>query len=130
VAPWHRFLQDSAGKADLIVRMKWNSFSLTSKEGKPFDLIDHLATLANDAAPHEIAVQAKVSRGVFVPIRLIILRKPAEATETTRKVLHSQARRKQTKLDPRSLTAAEFLILAPLCRPRATRPRRCSPPIA
>jgi hypothetical protein len=108
---WHRFLQDSGGKADLIVRMKWNGFHLTSKDGAAFDLIDHLATLPNDQVPHEIDVQALVRRGVTMPIRLIILRKPPEATEATRKTLRTQASRKQKTLDPRSLAAAEFLVL-------------------
>src|ERR1700692_3901201 len=66
---WHRFLQDGGGKADLIVRMKWNSFDLTGNDGKAFDLVDHLAALPDDQVPHEIDVQAKVSRDVFVPIR-------------------------------------------------------------
>jgi hypothetical protein len=108
---WHRFCQDSGGNADLIVRMKWNSFTLTGKDGTPFDLIDHLETLPDDRLAHEIDVRAKVQRDVFVPIRLIILRKPPEAVEATCKMLRRQASRKQTKLDPRSLTAAGFLIL-------------------
>ncbi len=45
------------------------------------------------------------------PIRLIILRKPPEAVEATRKTLHAQTNRKQRVLDPRTLIAAEFLIL-------------------
>jgi len=109
--PWHRFLQDSGGKADLIVRIKWNGFHLTGQDGSAFDLIDHLATLPNDHLPHEIDVQALVRRGVTTPIRLIILRKPPEAVEATRKTLHAQANRKQRVLDPRTLIAAEFLIL-------------------
>jgi IS4 transposase len=109
---WHRFLQDSGGKADLIVRMKWNGFHLTSQDGAAFNLIDHLATLPNDQLPHEIDVQALVRRGVTMPIRLIILRKPSEAVEATRTMLHAQASRKQKTLDPRTLIAAEFLIIA------------------
>lgn len=108
---WHRFRQDSGGKADLIVRMKWNSFSLTGKDGAPFDLIDHLESLPDDRLAHEIDVRAKLQRGVFVPIRLIVLRKPPEAVETTCKMLRSHASRKQRRLDPRSLIAAGFLIL-------------------
>ena len=108
---WHKLRQDSGGKADLIVRMKGNSFALIAEDGAPFDLIDHLETLPDDRMAHEINVQAKVRRGVFTPIRLIILRKPPEAAEATRKMLHAQASRKQTKLNPRSLTAAGFLIL-------------------
>ena len=109
--PWHRFLQDSGGKADLIVRMKWNGFHLAGKDSTPFDLIDHLKTLPDDQLPHEIDVQATVSQGVTMPIRLIILRKPPEATDATRKTLRTQASRKQKRIDPKSLVAAEFLIL-------------------
>jgi hypothetical protein len=108
---WHRFRQDSGGKADLIVRMKWNGFHLTGQDGSPFDLIDHLVALPNDQLPHEIDVQALVRRGVTTPIRLIILRKPPEAVEATRKTLHAQASRKQKVLDPRTLVAAECLSL-------------------
>ena len=91
--------------------MKWNGFHLTGQDGSPFDLIDHLVALPNDQLPHEIDVQALVRRGVTTPIRLIILRKPPEAVEATRKTLHAQASRKQKVLDPRTLVAAEFLIL-------------------
>jgi hypothetical protein len=108
---WHRFLHDSGGKADLIVRMKWNSFHLTGKNGAPFDLVDHLAALPPDRQPHEIDVQALVRRGVTTPVRLIILRKTPEATEAARKALHAEASRKQKTLDPKSLIAAEFLVL-------------------
>jgi hypothetical protein len=108
---WYRFLQDSGGKADLIVRMKWNSFHLTSQHGASFELIDHLASLPNDQVPHEIDVQALVRRGLTMPIRLIVLRKPPQAVEATRKMLHAQASRKQKVLDPRTLIAAAFLLL-------------------
>jgi hypothetical protein len=91
----HRFLRDGGGKADLIVRLKWNSFHLTAADGAAFDLIDHLATLPNDQVPHEVDVQALVRKGVTMPVRLIILRKPPEAVEATRKTLHAQASRKQ-----------------------------------
>jgi len=108
---WHQFLQHSGGKADLIVRMKWRSFHLTGTDGAPFDLIDHLQALPDDQVPHEIDVQALVSGDVTVPVRLIILRKTPEATQAARKTLRTQASRKQKTLDPKSLIAAEFLVL-------------------
>ena len=108
---WHRFLLNSGGKADLIVRLKWNGFHLTDNDGAPFDLIDHLTALSDDQVPHEIDVQASVYRGVTIPIRLIILRKSPEAADATRKTLRAQASRKQKTLDPRSLVVAEFLII-------------------
>jgi IS4 transposase len=58
-------------------------------------------------------VQARVRPGEpKLPLRLIILRKSPEATEAARNKLRREAPRKQKKLDPRSLVAAEFLIVA------------------
>lgn len=109
---WQAFRQGSAGKADLIVRMKWNSFHLSGEDGAPFDLIESLKALPNDHHPHEAHVRAYVDRHHAEPIRLIVLRKPPEAAQAARKALLAQARRKQRVIDPRSLIAAEFLILA------------------
>lgn len=106
-----RFCQKAAADgADFIVRVRWRGFNLHSPEGQDFDLIDHLATLPNDLAPHEVTVMAKAKQPVA--LRLIIQRKTAEAAEATRKKLRGEASRKQTTLDPRSLIAAEFMILA------------------
>lgn len=108
-----QFRQQSAEQADFIVRVRWKAFSLNRPEGEPFSLIDHLRQLPNDTSPHEIMVQASVRPGhAKLPLRLIILRKPPEVAEATRAKLRREAPRKQKKLDPRSLVAAEFLILA------------------
>jgi IS4 transposase len=108
-----RFRQQTAERADFIVRVRWKAFRLRWPDGTPFNLIDHLLGLPVDAAPHEVMVQATVGRTKpSLPLRLIILRKSHEATEATRHKLRREAPRKQTKLDPRSLVAAEFLIVA------------------
>lgn len=109
---WHQFRLDSAGQADLIVRMKWNGFHLIGPDAVPFDLIEHLKTLPDDHEPHEIEVRALHGEAVTIPMRIIILRKTPEAAETTRQKLRRRASRKQQRLDPRSLVAADFLILA------------------
>lgn len=109
----HNFRRQSNGKADFIVRVRWKAFILATPDGKPFNLIDHLGTLPVDTVPHEVLVHANAGRLVPpLPLRLIILRRPPEETEAIRKKLHRQAIHKQKKLDPRSLVAAEFLILA------------------
>jgi len=108
-----RFRQQSANQADFIVRVGWNALSLTRLDGSDFDLITHLGTLPADMAPHELMLRARV--GVLdppLPLRLIIQRKTPQATEAARKKLCSEASRKQKVLDPRSLAAAEFIILA------------------
>jgi hypothetical protein len=108
----HEFRQDSANQADFIVRVGWNAFSLRRSDGRAFDLIDHLATLPNDHLPHEVMVQAMMGPPhPPLPLRLIIQRKTPEATEATRKKLFTEASRRQKALDPRSLVAAEFMIL-------------------
>jgi IS4 transposase len=45
-------------------------------------------------------------------IRLIARRKPPEVIEADYKRLHQHASRKQSKLDPRSLIAAHYVVLA------------------
>jgi hypothetical protein len=109
----HRFRQQSANLADFIVRAGWNAFSLMRPDRTEFDLITHLGTLPADHTPHEVMLCARV--GVLdppLPLRMIIQRKTPEATEAARTKLRREASRKQKVLDPRSLVAAEFMILA------------------
>lgn len=108
---WHKFIEDSGGQADLIVRLKWNAFRLTTETGAPFDLIGHLAGLPDDHEPREIWVRAFVRRGVTMPVRLIFMRKTPEQAEATRNALLARASRNQKTIDPRSLITAGFLIL-------------------
>lgn len=108
-----RFRQQSANQADFIVRAGWNGFSLMQPDRTDFDLIGHLGTLPADRAPHEVMLLARV--GVLdppLPLRMIIQRKTPEATEAARTKLRREASRKQKVLDPRSLIAAEYMILA------------------
>jgi IS4 transposase len=62
---------------------------------------------------HEITVWARSGkRQTPTKIRLIVRRKPPEVIEAEHKRLHQTASRKQHKPDPRSLIAAEYVILA------------------
>jgi hypothetical protein len=112
-ASLHRFRQQSANQADFIVRVGWNAFSLIRPDRSDFDLITHLGTLPADMTPYEVMVCARIGPlDPPLPLRLIIRRKTPEATEATRETLRREASRKQKVLDPRSLVAAEFMILA------------------
>ena len=107
------FRQTSNNQADFIVRLRWKAFSLTGSDGKPFNLITHLGELPNDRRAHEVLVQARTGRGLPpLPLRLIFLRKTPETTEATRKQMLRAAPRQQNTVDPRSLVAAEFMMLA------------------
>jgi len=108
----HRFRQQSANQADFIVRVGWAAFSLIGQDSADFDLIAHLGQLPADMAPHEAMVRARLGPlDPALPMRLIIQRKTPEATEAARAKLRREASRKQKVLDPRSLIAAEFIIL-------------------
>jgi len=112
-ATLQRFRLESGDAADFIVRLRWNAFRLTTPDGKPFDLIKHLAAVSGEPGPCQLDVQAEVGRcQPPLKLRLIMLRKSPEATAATAKALKREASRKQKRLDPRSLTAAAFIVLA------------------
>ena len=107
------YLRAGNGSTDVIVRMGWNAFKLNTPDGEPFDLIAHLGDLPAGEGPHEVMVEAQLGRcEPALKLRLILLRKSPEAAEATRAALRRQASRKQKQVDPRSLFAAEFLMLA------------------
>src|SRR5690242_8018598 len=108
-----RFRAQSGDSADFIVRLGWNALRLTSPAGKPFDLIGCLQCLPPDQNPHEVSLRAPVGRDEpALAVRLVVRRKTPEAAEATRSALRRTAARKGKVLDPRSLVAAEFVILA------------------
>jgi hypothetical protein len=108
-----QFRQQSGDQADFIVRIRWNGFVLSHPDGQAFNLIEHLGTLPDDRQVYEVMVQAKAdASAASLPLRIIIQRKTPEAAEAARKALRRDASRKQKTLDPRSLVAAGFMILA------------------
>lgn len=108
-----RFRAQSGGKADFIVRLGWNALQLSNPAGKPFDLIGYLQCLPPGSSQHEVNLCASVGGDQpMLAIRLIVQRKTPEATEATRSALRRAAARKGKALDPRSLIAAAFMILA------------------
>jgi hypothetical protein len=108
-----RLRAQSGGAADFIVRLGWNALHLSNPADRPFDLIDYLRCLPPDSSPHEVNLRASVGRDEpALAVRLIVQRKTPEAAEATRSALHRAAARKGKALDPRSLIAAEFMILA------------------
>lgn len=107
-----RFLAQSDGNADFIVRVGWNALQLTLPDGATFDLIEYLQRLPANMEPHELKLHALANKDpVALPLRLIVRRKTPEAAEATRLALRRAASDKGKTLDPRSLIAAEFMIL-------------------
>ena len=110
---WQRFLQTCEARSDFIVRMRWNAISLLDRDGARFDLIAWLLSRPVESETHEITAWARSGQHQTpMKIRLIARRKPAEGIALAQKRSRQQASRKQQQLDPRSLIAAEWLILA------------------
>ncbi len=108
-----RFLAAADGTVDFIVRLGWNALRLSTPDGTPFDLIGYLQRLPDTMTAHQQALHAAGARGeAALAVRLIVLRKTAEATEATRLALRRAAIKKGKQLDPRSLIAAAFMIVA------------------
>lgn len=114
------FLRDHAGKAgDFIVRFGWNSLRLENLDGSAFDLIATLTEMseasANHAAPREWTGRALYGRNKqtrALPLRLILMPLPPDKAEIAREKVRRIARKQQTKLNPNTVLAAGFLMLA------------------
>ena len=110
---WQRFLQARDERTDFIVRMRWNTINLVDEAGGPFDLVAWLQTRPQDSETHEITASARSGkRQTPMAIRLIARRKPQAVIAAEHQRLRQHASRKQRKLDPRSLIAAQYVVLA------------------
>jgi hypothetical protein len=110
---WNRFLGTRDEAVDFIVRMRWSSVSLVGKAGRLFDLVTWLKTRPHSRGTHEVTAWARWGKQPkSIKIRLIARRKPPEVIEAEHKALRRLASRKQTQLDPRTLIAAEYMVLA------------------
>lgn len=96
------------GGADFLIRAGWNAFRLRETDGGNFDLFKALRH-APDRLDRQVIIEDK--RGAHLKIRLVALRKSAEATEQERRRLRANAKRKGKQPDARSIEAAEWIIL-------------------
>jgi hypothetical protein len=102
--------------ADFVVRISWNSLSLRTGKGRPFDLAKRLERLGKaERAEWKAIVHAGDDK--TVPVRIVVRRKPPEAIEREiKRITEKAARRGRTrrsgKPDPRSLIAAQYTIVA------------------
>jgi len=97
--------------ADLVVRTGWNSLRLLTSEGEPFDLFAALAKVKKNAISRTVLVDTRDPERPHLKLRLIIGRLPPEKAEIARKKVMARALKAGKKVDPRSLRAAEFVLL-------------------
>jgi IS4 transposase len=90
---------------------------------EPFDLVSWLRTRSPESETHEITAWARSGKHQTpIRIRLIARRKPPEVVEAEHKRMRQHASRKQHAIDPRSLIAAEYVVLATSLLPEAEFP--------
>jgi DDE family transposase len=97
--------------ADYVVRLRWSSFRLRKPCGAKFDLIAHLQNMPKEQDVDDVRVSIEGAGDPF-PARIVIVRKPEEAARAERERQMREARKKGKQLDPRSLIAAEYVMLA------------------
>jgi hypothetical protein len=99
--------------AEVLVRLTWNSLSLTGRDDQPLDWLA-LCAQAHRAGSVDIPVLVRKAHRRFepLPMRLVFIPKPAEAAATARKAAERASRKAQRKqVDPRTLACADHLIL-------------------
>jgi hypothetical protein len=102
------FAHARASGADFITRIGWRSVRLFNDAGQGFDLLAALPASGASVVEHSVRIG---SARTGVPARLIIARKPPDATERQQARLHRKASRKGHKTDPRTLQTAGFMML-------------------
>jgi Transposase DDE domain len=112
------FAHAQASRADFITRIGWRSVNLCDPSGQAFNLLAALTDGGAEVVEHPV----RIGRGsAALPARLIIARKPPEATERQQVRLRRKASRNGHTTDPRTLRSAGFLMLLTSLSPeRAT----------
>lgn len=102
------FAHAHANGADFITRIGWRSLRLFDVSGQGFDLLAALPESGAEVVEYEVRIGAGRSA---VPARLVIARKPPEATARQQARLCRKASRKGHQTDPRTLRTAGFMML-------------------
>lgn len=98
-------------QADFVIRLGWRRLRLQQADGSRFDLFAALETI-KDGETGEWSVFVHGHAGHIFPLRLLVRKKSAEATGRERHKITAKAAKHPTgRADPRSLIAAEFMIL-------------------
>jgi hypothetical protein len=98
-------------RADFIVRVGWTSLRLLTRSSQPFELFAKLADIPSDGLVDIPVLIAQPNKQPALPVRLIILAKPAEAAEKERTRVERRGSKKQHKTDPRSIIAAGYIMI-------------------
>jgi hypothetical protein len=97
--------------AHFIVRTGWNSLRLLKPNGEPFDLFAALAAQDEQEGEVQVRIHEGVAEAQPLVLRLVIRRKDPEQAAAEQKRLIKHAKKSGKKPDPRSLDAANYILL-------------------
>jgi hypothetical protein len=99
--------------ADFLVRINWQNLPLQDAQYQRLDLMALLEQIqGSEVVEFEVATMADKSQSLpAIPARLIVARKPEEATAAERRRISREASRQGRKVDPRTLRAAAFFLV-------------------
>lgn len=103
-----------AAGADVIVRVTWKSLRLQHPDGTPlvWDQVFAAADV-NGCADVAVSVDKGRPKGGWqaLPMRLVALPKPPASATRSREKVRRTSLKDQTRLDPRTLRAADYVLL-------------------
>jgi hypothetical protein len=102
--------------ADLVVRAGWRSARWLNVDGTPFDLIGALGTAAHSGLIDR-AIWLGRKSGAPLALRLIALKKPAEAAAAAHRKARRDAQRERYRVSKKTLVAADWVILVTSLKP-------------
>ena len=95
--------------ADFVIRAGWKSARWRDAQGRPVDLMAELRAAGGDLIDQPIWIDRK--RGLPLALRLIAVKKPAQAAVSARRKARRNAQREGYQLSKRTLQAADWVIL-------------------
>jgi hypothetical protein len=101
--------------ADLVIRAGWKSARWLDGEGHVVDLVAELAS-AGDLIDRPIWIKRK--RGAPLALRLVAVKKPAQAAAAARRKARRGAQQGGHQLSQRTLDAADWVILLTSLKPK------------
>jgi len=99
-----------AAGADVLIRAGWKSACWLDAEGHPIDLVAELRkAAARGLIDRPISIGRK--RGAPLALRLVAVKKPAQAAAAARRKARRDAQREGYQISQRTLAAADWVIL-------------------
>jgi len=97
-------------KANFILRLRTNCFSVYAQGGEKINLPEAVQTLETGEFLNMQAF-ASGDEGTKIPLRICAMRKPPEALERTRKRLASKSKQTQVAVTPEAKLFNEYIVL-------------------